>query len=49
MMIATLETLVACSAGMNATMPSVESEATSQPPLPNLTRSRSPDLPSISR
>ena len=34
MMIATLDTLVSCRAGMNASMAKVENDATSQPLLP---------------
>ena len=40
MMIATLETSVSCSEGMKAIIANVENDATSQPLMSNLTRSR---------
>ncbi|HWL22111.1 MAG TPA: hypothetical protein VNS33_20740, partial [Bradyrhizobium sp.] len=41
-MIATFETFVSCSAGMNVTIPNVERLATSQPLFPVSTSSRAP-------
>ena len=48
MMIATFDTFVSCSAGMNVTMPNVERHATSQPLCPVSTRSRTPARPCVS-
>ena len=48
MMIATFDTLVSCRAGMKQIMPRVDSDATSQPFLPILVRSRRPARPCIS-
>jgi hypothetical protein len=46
-MIATLDTLVSCSAGMKHTMPNVDSDATSQPLRPIPVKSRSPARPCV--
>ena len=45
MMMATLETSVSCSAGMKAIIANVESDATSQPLMSILIRSRKPARP----
>jgi len=45
LMIATLDTLVSCRAGMKATMPNVDSDATSHPLLPIPVKSRRPARP----
>ena len=48
MMIATFETSVSCRAGMKHTMPSVDSDATSQPVLSIPAKSRRPARPCVS-
>ena len=47
MMIATLDTLVSCSEGMNVIIPSIDRTATSQPFLPMLVKSRRPAAPCV--
>ena len=47
-MIATFDTLVSCRDGIKHTMPSVDSDATSQPLFPIRNRSRRPARPCVS-